>query len=129
MSNAIKIDYENLDDLKIILLDNFKTSNYSNKDDILMQYAFELGYLTTLSYSEKCDLYNKFREIILTQEKIRKDGLSSQNVRFFVYGENEIDIIEVNELDFINADGSIEYERNTIFQNGVNQICLTKNNY
>lgn len=56
-------------------------------------------------------------------------------VRFFIYdnadtefGEIEVQLLEVSETDFLEADGEIEYERNTIFKNGVNQICLTKGN-
>jgi hypothetical protein len=48
-------------------------------------------------------------------------------VRFFVVSyEDEADIIEVSEQEFLAHDGRISYERNTVFQNGVNQICLTK---
>ncbi len=49
-------------------------------------------------------------------------------VRFFVvsYGEDDADIIEVSEKEFLAHDGRISYERNTVFSNGVNQICLTK---
>ncbi len=54
------------------------------------------------------------------------------NVRFFKYDiceeTNEIDIIEVEEIEFLETEGNIEYERDTIFENGVNQICLTKTN-
>jgi hypothetical protein len=51
------------------------------------------------------------------------------NVRFFIYcGNNEEwEVVECTESEFLNAEGVIEYERNTAFQNGVNQICLTKN--
>lgn len=49
------------------------------------------------------------------------------NVRYFVYDYTTEDIlIEVNEQDFMQYDGEIKYERNTIFENGVRQICLTK---
>jgi len=50
-------------------------------------------------------------------------------VRFFIvdYDLDEgPDIVEVDERDFLSADGSIKYERHTVFQNGVDQICLTK---
>lgn len=53
-------------------------------------------------------------------------------VRFFKYGidedTNEVDIIETSESDFLLCEGEIQYERDTIFENGVNQICLTKGN-
>lgn len=57
-------------------------------------------------------------------------GIENINVRFFVLDfcedSQEFDYIEVDEQTFINAEGAIEYERHTIFENGVNQICLTK---
>jgi hypothetical protein len=50
------------------------------------------------------------------------------NVRFFIYDyeAEEVDIKEVDEFEFIQAKGCITYERNTIFENGGSQICLTK---
>lgn len=54
------------------------------------------------------------------------------NIRFFKYFLNtqdqDIDIKEISEKEFLETPGNIEYKRNTIFQNGVNQICLTKTN-
>ena len=48
-------------------------------------------------------------------------------VRFFIYDYSTEDIIkEVSEKEFLNDDGIIEYERDTVFDNGVRQICLTK---
>ncbi|NBR25882.1 MAG: hypothetical protein EBU08_19300 [Micrococcales bacterium] len=35
-------------------------------------------------------------------------------------------IIEVNEHEFLKAEGNITYERHTKAENGVSQICLTK---
>lgn len=54
------------------------------------------------------------------------------NVRYFKYDtdeeKNEIDIVETTEAYFLECEGVIEYERNTVFHNGVDQICLTKTN-
>jgi hypothetical protein len=51
-------------------------------------------------------------------------------VRYFIYDYDEsikdYDIIEVSESDFIDFEGSIDYERHTVRENGVSQICLTK---
>lgn len=55
-------------------------------------------------------------------------------VRFFIYDYdieyntiNEEDPIrECTEAEFLEAAGKIEYERHTVFANGVSQICLTK---
>jgi hypothetical protein len=49
-------------------------------------------------------------------------------VRFFVvdYEGDEVDLLEVNEHEFLQAEGRITYERNTVRLNGVSQIILTK---
>lgn len=50
-----------------------------------------------------------------------------KNIRFFVYDEGrDFEIVEVNERAFLAAEGEIEYERHTVFENGVDQVCLTK---
>lgn len=49
-------------------------------------------------------------------------------VRFFSYCINEecnADICEISEVTFLSLRGVISYDRHTIFNNGVNQICLT----
>ena len=58
--------------------------------------------------------------------------LNAINVRFFSYcmnDENEPDIVEVSEDQFIQLKdchaASVTYERHTIHDNGVNQVCLT----
>ena len=50
------------------------------------------------------------------------------NIRFFIidYDAELIDVKECTELEFLEADGEIEYERHTMFENGVDQVCLTK---
>lgn len=59
--------------------------------------------------------------------------LNNQAIRYFINSYNEGDtgedadiLIEVSEREFMNADGEITYERHTVFENGVSQICLTK---
>ena len=52
-------------------------------------------------------------------------------VRFFIY-DTELDepgYRECTEQEFIDDDGDINYERNTVRDNGVSQICLTKMPY
>lgn len=50
------------------------------------------------------------------------------NVRFFVldYDLDEPDIVECSESEFLEHEGAITYERHTVRENGVSQICLTK---
>jgi hypothetical protein len=53
-------------------------------------------------------------------------------VRYFVVDYDsdddvmEWDIVEVTEREFMAADGEITYERHTMSENGVSQICLSK---
>ncbi|CAB5194762.1 hypothetical protein UFOVP176_32 [uncultured Caudovirales phage] len=53
-------------------------------------------------------------------------------VRYFTFNQDLYDegdsdpITEVSESEFIMSDGVITYDRHTMFDNGVNQICLTK---
>ena len=53
-------------------------------------------------------------------------------IRFFVIGidetTNELDYFEVDEAEFIASKGDIEYQRHTLFENGVDQVCLYKDN-
>ena len=58
------------------------------------------------------------------------DSFCEMFVRFFVFGwdeeQQEHDILEVSEDEFKLHHGTIDYERHTIRENGVSQICLTK---
>lgn len=49
-------------------------------------------------------------------------------IRFFgeAIVDECIDTVELTEQEFEEQDGAITYERHTVFQNGVSQICLTK---
>lgn len=50
------------------------------------------------------------------------------DVRFFTYcinSECDADIVECSENTFKSLKGTISYERNTMHDNGVDQICLT----
>jgi hypothetical protein len=52
----------------------------------------------------------------------------NQNIRFFVYNDDDSDdpIIEATEQEFLDYDGEIHYERFTVRENGCAQVCLTK---
>tara|TARA_R110000851_G_scaffold94427_1_gene205244 strand:- start:413 stop:661 length:249 start_codon:yes stop_codon:yes gene_type:complete len=73
-----------------------------------------------------------------TQEEVNNlmdSGIDSMNVRYFIYamvyddsGMCDIEYVEVDEYAFLEQDGTIEYDRHTVHQNGVNQIMLTKRN-
>ena len=58
------------------------------------------------------------------------DSFCEMSVRFYIFGWDEEqqkhDIIEVCEEEFKHHSGTIDYERHTIRENGVRQICLTK---
>lgn len=53
--------------------------------------------------------------------------MNNMTVRFFIWDEDADDYVECGEGDFKLATGTIEYERHTVRENGVSQICLTKN--
>jgi hypothetical protein len=52
-------------------------------------------------------------------------------VRYFKYDYEAIEGVEIVECnrhefeDIVRDGGTITYERNTVFENGVDQICLT----
>jgi len=56
-------------------------------------------------------------------------------IRFFAFSGSDtdyLDIEEISESEFVdlyaaNPDCRLDYERHTVFSNGVNQICLTLN--
>lgn len=58
------------------------------------------------------------------------DSLCEMSVRFYIFEwdeeQQEHDILEVGEEEFKRHPGAIDYERHTIRENGVSQICLTK---
>lgn len=54
--------------------------------------------------------------------------INNINVRFFIvdYEAGEAELIECEEREFLEYHGDITYERATVFENGVRQICLFK---
>ena len=49
------------------------------------------------------------------------------NIRFFTvaFSEGDADTFEITEDQFKKLHGSISYERHSVFQNGIDQVCLT----
>lgn len=67
----------------------------------------------------------------LTQQEAAKREIGSITgipVRFFIEAlvDDDYQIIEASEAEFLEQPGCVEYERHTVFNNGVSQICLTK---
>jgi hypothetical protein len=60
-------------------------------------------------------------------------SIKAINVRFYCYDTDEFTgelyIIEIDEATFAQLDGVITYERHTVFDNGVRQVCLTSSAY
>lgn len=54
--------------------------------------------------------------------------INNINVRFFIldYELDEPDLVECTEKEFLEYHGDISYKRDTVFENGVRQICLFK---
>ena len=52
-------------------------------------------------------------------------------VRYFAYDfdDEEVELIEVDKQTFDSLEGKVTTERHTMFTNGCNQVCHTKENY
>jgi hypothetical protein len=54
------------------------------------------------------------------------------DVRFFIFdydADGGPDYRECTESEFLETEGNIRYERHTVRENGVSQICLTKDEF
>lgn len=53
--------------------------------------------------------------------------------RYFIYDFEtdlmDVELVEVSKEIFDTVEGDVTTERHTVFENGVNQICHTKENY
>lgn len=57
--------------------------------------------------------------------------IAAIDMRFFVWAETEYgtyDLTEVTEACWLEEGGEITYERHGVSDNGVRQVCLTKDN-
>jgi len=85
--------------------------------------AYAEGFTGTAS------LFAKIADLEAERDMLQEQAERSIPVRYFIIDydlEDGPDVVEVDEHDFIRAKGRISYERNTIRENGCNQICLTK---
>lgn len=85
--------------------------------------AYAEGFTGTARQFARIDNLEAERDMLQEQAK----GLIP--VRYFIIDydlEDGPDVVEVDEYDFEQAKGRISYKRNTIRENGCNQICLTK---
>ena len=63
----------------------------------------------------------------LSALQLKLDGLLS--IRYFIVDydlDDGPDLVEVDSHEFAKAEGAIKFERHTMFQNGCDQVCLTK---
>jgi hypothetical protein len=88
-----------------------------------------------LAYAEgftmAAELFARIAELEAERDALQNefDDKERLPVRYFIIDydlDDGPDIVECDELDFLNASGPIEYKRHTVRENGVNQICLTK---
>jgi len=86
-----------------------------------------------IAYSEgftgTAALFAKIADLEAERDILTEENEKHLPVRYFIIDydlEEGPDVVEVDEHDFIRAKGRISYERNTIRENGCNQICLTK---
>ena len=74
-------------------------------------------------------LFAKIADLEAERDMLQEQAEGLIPVRYFIIDydlEDGPDVVEVDEYDFKQAKGRISYERNTIRENGCNQICLTK---
>ena len=86
--------------------------------------AYAEGFTETANLLGQLDDVERERDTL--EERLENAAVP---VRYFVIDydlEDGPDIVEVDEAAFLAAEGSITYERHTVWANGVNQICLTK---
>lgn len=82
-------------------------------------------------FTETANLLGEMIDIEQERDALQEEIEDKERlpVRYFVL-DYELDdgpeIMEVDEAEFLAAEGSITYERHTMWANGVNQICLTK---
>lgn len=79
-------------------------------------------------FTETANLLGQLDDAERERDTLEEQLGDSVPVRYFAidYEDEEPEIVEVSEAAFLAAEGSITYERHTIWANGVNQICLTK---
>lgn len=97
--------------------------------------AYTEGFTETAALLGQLDDAERERDTLEEQLEDQRDDFELQledaaiPVRYFVLDydmEDGPEVVEVREYDFLAAEGSITYERNTMWANGCNQICLTK---
>lgn len=87
--------------------------------------AYAEGFTETAALLGQLD--DAERECDTLQERL--DDKERLPVRYFVIDydiEDGPEIVEVREYEWTQAKGAITYERHTVIENGVDQICLTK---
>jgi hypothetical protein len=84
----------------------------------------------TEGFTETANLLGELIDIETERDTLREEIEDKERlpVRYFAidYEGEEPEIVEVDEAEFLAAEGAITYERHTVWANGVNQICLTK---
>lgn len=80
-------------------------------------------------FTETANLLGQLDDAERERDTLEERLGDSVPVRYFVIDydlEDGPEIVEVREYEFTQAEGVITYERHTVFENGVDQICLTK---
>ena len=100
--------------------------------DLLILPADEAERIAyTEGFTMAAQLFARIDELESTIRALQNelDDKERLPVRYFIIDydlDDGPDIVECDELDFLNASGPIEYKRHTVRENGANQICLTK---
>jgi hypothetical protein len=81
-------------------------------------------------FTMAAELFKRIEELTIERCALAEE-LESKGppVRYFIIDydlDDGPDLVECDEFEFLKAEGRITYERHTVRENGVNQICLTK---
>jgi hypothetical protein len=83
----------------------------------------------TEGFTQAADLLGKLDDLERERDTLTEQTKNLIPVRYFVIDydlEDGPELIECDEREFLQAEGEITYERHTVRENGVNQICLSK---
>ena len=80
-------------------------------------------------YPEAAKLLAELDDLENERDSLQDENEGKISIRYFIIDYDLKDgpeAIECDECEFLQARGTITYKRHTVWENGVDQICLTK---